>query len=70
MKQMYHREGLKSFYAGLSISLFFSVPGLMVYLTSYDGIKNGLNDRFDYKYPVVVHGVAAGIAEAASGLFW
>ncbi|KAJ3125952.1 hypothetical protein HK098_008032 [Nowakowskiella sp. JEL0407] len=81
-KDIYFIHGAKSFYRGLPVTLLFSVPGLSIYLSSYDYLKfrlssqNSLLQNFRFSPALVnenstlVHAVAAGGAEALSGLFW
>ena len=39
-QELYREGGVKRFYQGLPISLFFSIPGLSVYLLLYDRVKD------------------------------
>ncbi|KAF9406686.1 hypothetical protein BGZ94_002989 [Podila epigama] len=60
-------------YRGLPIALSLSVPGLSVYLTTYDLAKNTLSRHFPthlHRDSVSIYLLSAGIAEVASGLFW
>jgi len=59
-------------YRGLPIALTLSVPGLSVYLTTYDVAKNALSKQFPehMQDSVANHMLSAGVAEVFSGLFW
>ncbi|KAF9211006.1 hypothetical protein BGZ59_008648 [Podila verticillata] len=59
-------------YRGLPIALTLSVPGLSVYLTTYDVAKNALSKQFPghLQDSVANHMLSAGVAEVCSGLFW
>ncbi|KAG0084569.1 hypothetical protein BGZ93_008210 [Podila epicladia] len=60
-------------YRGLPIALTLSVPGLSVYLTTYDVAKEALSKQFPAHVQddsVVNHMLSAGVAEVCSGLFW
>lgn len=64
-------EGLLALYKGLPITLVFSLPGLSVYLCSYDLCSALLSEWT--QLPVsgfVVSTLSATIAETLSGLFW
>ncbi|KAG0009561.1 hypothetical protein BGZ81_003313 [Podila clonocystis] len=60
-------------YRGLPIALTLSVPGLSVYLTTYDLAKKALSKQFPAYIrddSVANHMLSAGVAEVCSGLFW
>ncbi|KAF9296154.1 hypothetical protein BGZ74_010455 [Mortierella antarctica] len=60
-------------YRGLPIALTLSVPGLSVYLTTYDVAKEALSKQFPAHMrddSVANHMLSAGVAEVCSGLFW
>lgn len=59
-------------YRGLPIALTLSVPGLSVYLTTYDVAKNAFSKQFpgQLQDSVANHMLSAGVAEVCSGLFW
>ncbi|KAG0348506.1 hypothetical protein BG004_005026 [Podila humilis] len=60
-------------YSGLPIALTLSVPGLSVYLTTYDTTKQALSHHYPVHFgrdSVANHMASAGIAEICSGLFW
>ncbi|KAF9385115.1 hypothetical protein CPB97_005122 [Podila verticillata] len=59
-------------YRGLPIALTLSVPGLSVYLTTYDAAKNAFSKQFpgQLQDSVANHMLSAGVAEVCSGLFW
>ncbi|KAF9135476.1 hypothetical protein BGW39_002622 [Mortierella sp. 14UC] len=59
-------------YRGLPIALALSVPGLSVYLTTYDLAKDRLSRQFDsFGVDTVRNHMMSGmIAEVCSGLFW
>ncbi|KAG0376764.1 hypothetical protein BGX24_007267 [Mortierella sp. AD032] len=62
----------RSLYRGLPIALALSVPGLSVYLTTYDLAKDRLSRQFDSFGADTVrnHMMSGMIAEVCSGLFW
>ncbi|KAF9312787.1 hypothetical protein BG003_005945 [Podila horticola] len=60
-------------YRGLPIALTLSVPGLSVYLTTYDVAKKAFSKQFPAQMrddSVANHMLSAGVAEVCSGLFW
>lgn len=62
----------RAVYRGLPIALALSVPGLSVYLTTYDLAKDRLSRQFDgFGTDTVQNHMMSGmIAEVFSGLFW
>ncbi|KAG0269293.1 hypothetical protein BGZ95_002135 [Linnemannia exigua] len=62
----------RSLYRGLPIALALSVPGLSVYLTTYDIAKHRLSRQFhSFGTDTVQNHMMSGmIAEVCSGLFW
>lgn len=62
----------RAVYRGLPIALVLSVPGLSVYLTTYDLAKDRLSRHFkSFGTDTVQNHMLSGmIAEVCSGLFW
>ncbi|KAG0286728.1 hypothetical protein BGZ96_009215 [Linnemannia gamsii] len=62
----------RALYRGLPIALALSVPGLSVYLTTYDLAKDRLSRQFESFGTDTVrnHMMSGMIAEVCSGLFW
>ncbi|KAF9549993.1 hypothetical protein EC957_002054 [Mortierella hygrophila] len=62
----------RAVYRGLPIALVLSVPGLSVYLTTYDLAKDRLSRQFKGFGTDTVHNhmLSGMIAEVCSGLFW
>ncbi|KAG0219358.1 hypothetical protein BGX33_003289 [Mortierella sp. NVP41] len=63
---------VRGLYRGLPIALALSVPGLSVYLTTYDLAKDRLSRQFESFGTDTVrnHMMSGMIAEVCSGLFW
>jgi len=68
-KNMLEHEGWASLYKGLGVAITFGLPGTMIYLTTYEKLKEKLLKsgvlRDSYS-----HLTAAFFAECVSGLVW
>ncbi|ORX99379.1 mitochondrial carrier [Basidiobolus meristosporus CBS 931.73] len=65
------KESSTAFYRGLPVALAFSVPGLSVYLTTYDYVKAKLSEVGGLgKDNAANHMISGLCAEVLSGLFW
>lgn len=68
LKNILQKEGWKALYKGLGISMIINVPGTVVYLSTYEKTKKGLEDKITNK--PLLHLVSGFIAECVSGLLW
>ncbi|KAH6560405.1 hypothetical protein BASA50_006622 [Batrachochytrium salamandrivorans] len=65
-------ESPSAFFRGLGVTLFFSVPAMSIYLTTYDELKRRLGHTtyFGGVDSLWTHALAGAGAEGISGLFW
>lgn len=59
---------LRDAYSGIGTALLFSVPGLSTYLLTYDYSKQIISNHSQSE--IATHGIAAVMAEVASGVIW
>ncbi|KAK9763860.1 hypothetical protein K7432_009114 [Basidiobolus ranarum] len=70
-KDILHKESFTAFYRGLPVALTFSVPGLSVYLTTYDFVKANISHIKGFGEEKAANHMFSGLcAEVLSGLFW
>lgn len=64
-------QSLSSLYRGLSVTLFFSVPALSVYLSCYEAMKQTLDTQYHIQRTSVINHLISGcVAEIAAGVLF
>ncbi len=65
ISKTYSAEGLKGFYRGIGASMIGGLPGVCIYMTSYNQSKEYLN-KFDFarRYPFLTYFTSGMVAEA------
>lgn len=69
-REIYQREGIKGFYRGVGVAGFGAMPGVALYITTYEAAKEYIGQTSGNADSPLVHLAAGFVAEAVSCVVW